>query len=108
MKEVPPVFAAACRECGIGEPLAEFQFDPERKWRFDYAFMTNKVALEIEGGVWTRGRHTRGGGFLGDMEKYNRAAALGWRIIRCTPKQFENGEMMNDLCEAMTKAVISG
>lgn len=104
-KTIPPVFAAACQQCGLGVPIPEYKFDPERKWRFDYAWLANLVALEIEGGAWTRGRHTRGGGFIGDMEKYNRAAALGWRIVRCTPKQFENGDVMADLAEAMTKMV---
>jgi hypothetical protein len=43
------------------------------------------IALEVEGGVWTRGRHTRGKGFLGDMEKYNAAALGGWCVLRVTP-----------------------
>ena len=45
------------------------------------------IALEVEGGVWIGGRHTSGAGFVKDMEKYNEAAAMGWRIIRCQPKQ---------------------
>jgi hypothetical protein len=45
------------------------------------------VALEVEGGAWSGGRHTRGAGFLGDMEKYNAAAILGWCVLRCTPQQ---------------------
>lgn len=44
------------------------------------------IAVEIEGGVWTGGRHTSGSGFLGDMEKYNEAAAAGWRVLRFTPQ----------------------
>lgn len=43
------------------------------------------VALEVEGGVFTGGRHTRGGGFVGDMEKYNTATIMGWRILRVQP-----------------------
>ena len=41
------------------------------------------IAVEIEGGVWIGGRHTRGKGFLRDIEKYNEAAAMGWRVFRC-------------------------
>ena len=40
---------------------------------------------EVEGGVFSEGRHTRGMGFMKDMEKYNNAVMLGWRIVRCTP-----------------------
>ena len=64
--------------------VPEFRFHESRKWRFDYAHQTLKIALEIEGGVWSGGRHTRGSGFLGDIEKYNAATAAGWAVFRCT------------------------
>lgn len=67
-------------------PVKEYQFHPVRKWRFDYAFPAQRVALEVEGGVHTGGRHIRPRGFLNDMEKYNTAAAMGWRVLRCTPE----------------------
>ena len=59
----------------------------------DFAFLRAKVALEVEGGIWLPGggRHNRGKGMLKDMEKYNRAAALGWRIVRCTPQTLITG-----------------
>lgn len=65
----------------------EYRFHPTRKWRFDYAIPAIKLAVEVEGGVWTGGRHTSSKGFLGDMEKYNEAALLGWCLIRTTPDQ---------------------
>ena len=80
------IFLAMCRQSGLPEPQPEFRFHPSRRWRFDYAWPDHHVALEVEGAVWTQGRHTRGSGFLADIEKYNAAAALGWRIIRCTPQ----------------------
>lgn len=67
--------------------VKEFRFHPTRKWRFDYAIPAILMAVEVEGGVWTGGRHTSGKGFLGDMEKYNEAALLGWCLIRTTPDQ---------------------
>lgn len=74
----------AKKEIGVA-PVMEYQFHPKRKWRFDYAFVEAKVALEVEGGVHTGGRHIRPKGFLGDMEKYNEAAVMGWRLLRTTP-----------------------
>ncbi len=65
----------------------EFKFHPVRKWRFDYAFPEHKIALEVEGGVWTGGRHTSSVGFLNDMEKYNTATLMGWRVFRTTPDE---------------------
>ena len=75
-----------CEALGLPVPVAEFRFALPRRWRFDYAWPDYLVALEIEGGVWTGGRHVRPSGFLGDMLKYNCAAVLGWRVLRCTPQ----------------------
>ncbi len=75
-----------CRAVGLPEPVAEYRFAPPRRWRFDYAWPEARIAVEVEGGAWVGGRHTRAGGFIADMEKYNRAAVLGWRILRYTPK----------------------
>jgi hypothetical protein len=77
---------------GLPPPIPEFRFSPPRKWRFDWAWPDRKVAVEQEGGIWIRGRHSRGVGMLKDMEKYNRAALLGWRVFRFTPDQVESGD----------------
>jgi hypothetical protein len=66
-------------------PVSEYRFHPTRKWRLDYAFPEFKLAVEIEGGIWTQGRHTRGSGFAGDMEKYNALAEAGWLLLRYPP-----------------------
>jgi hypothetical protein len=72
---------------GVPIPEAEYQFAPPRKWRFDFAWPDQKVALEVDGGIWIKGggRHTRGSGWLKDTEKLNTAASLGWRLLRTTP-----------------------
>lgn len=70
----------------LPEPLREHRFHPSRQWRFDWAWPHERLALEQEGGIWVKGRHVRPAGFLGDMDKYNQAAAMGWRILRCEPK----------------------
>lgn len=79
------LFLAALKTFELPEPLSEHRFDAGRRWRFDFAWPAAKVALEVEGGVFSGGRHTRGKGFLGDMEKYNRATVMGWKVLRCTP-----------------------
>lgn len=80
------LFRSLCRRQGVPEPMTEYHFaKPQRAWRFDFAWLDAKVALEVEGGAWTNGRHTRGGGFLEDIAKYNRATELGWRVFRTTP-----------------------
>lgn len=62
----------------------EYQFLPDRKFRFDFAWPGPRVAVEMEGGIWIRGGHTRGGGYRKNCEKYNLAAINGWRVLRYT------------------------
>lgn len=80
-------FPDLCVAAGLPRPVTEYRFHPQRRWRFDYAIPPWFIALEVEGGVWTAGRHTRGAGYLGDCEKYNEAQLLGWIVLRCTPSQ---------------------
>lgn len=83
----PDFFMAICAADGLPMPVREHRFHGTRRWRFDYAWPAQMVALEVEGGVWTGGRHTRGAGYLGDVDKYNEAALLGWLVLRCTPSK---------------------
>lgn len=80
-----------CRASRLPEPVPEFVFHPTRKWRFDWAFVVEKLALEQEGAAWLTGRHTRGHGFQEDCVKYAEAAILGWTVLRATPEQITNG-----------------
>lgn len=66
------------------EVLKEYTFHWTRKWRFDYAIPTLKIAIEIDGGVWLYGRHNRPEGYINDMEKLNTAASMGWLVLRFT------------------------
>lgn len=66
-------------------PVTELRFAPPRRWRFDLAWVDQKLAVEIEGGAWVNGRHSRGRGFESDAEKYNAATLAGWRLLRFTP-----------------------
>jgi very-short-patch-repair endonuclease len=87
-------FCLLVRHQTLPAPVEEYRFHPERKWRFDYAWPTHRVALEVEGGVFSGGRHSRGAGFRADAEKYNQAAALGWRLLRVLPEQLCTVETM--------------
>nr|DAM65294.1 MAG TPA: DNA mismatch endonuclease [Caudoviricetes sp.] len=97
------VFTVICKtDLGV-ECVKEHKFHPKRRWRFDYAIPEYKIALEVEGGVWTQGRHTRPQGFLGDVEKYNQATLMGWRVFRTTPS-----ELYRKATIEMLKTAISG
>ena len=63
-------------------PVYEYGFHKTRLWRIDFAWPDHKLAVELEGGIWTNGGHTRPLGFLEDIEKYNALTEAGWRILR--------------------------
>lgn len=73
-------------------PRKEYRFCEARAWRFDFAWPSLKLAVEIEGGARSGGRHTTGSGFAADCEKYSAAAILGWSVIRATGEQVKNGQ----------------
>ena len=79
------------RAAKLPTPVREFRFHPSRKWRFDFAFVDQMIALEIDGATWTGGRHTRGSGYESDCEKLNEAAVLGWRVFRATRTMVKSG-----------------
>jgi very-short-patch-repair endonuclease len=66
---------------------AEFKFCESRRWRADFCHLASKTLIELEGGVWSGGRHGTGKGFTADCEKYNEAAFLGYRVLRLTGDQ---------------------
>lgn len=101
--QIRDVFTTICRTDLKVECVKEYRFYKPRKWRFDYALPLYKIALEVEGGVWTQGRHVRPQGFLSDMQKYNTAALLGWRVFRTTPDKLVTGDTI-----LLLKSAISG
>ena len=80
------LYTETWKSLGIPSPIPEYNFCMERKWRIDYAWPKILFAVEIEGGIWTRGRHITPKGFLNDIEKYNAMAEKGWLLLRYPPK----------------------
>jgi hypothetical protein len=89
------IFRAALKQAGLPYPESEYRFWPGRLFRFDWAWLPQQVALEVDGAVWVAGRHTRGAGWLKDTEKLNEAVCRGWRVLRCTPQQLPTPTVMD-------------
>lgn len=79
------------RAVKVPAPVREFRFAPPRRWRFDLAWPDRRIAVEVQGGVWTAGRHTRGRGAEADAEKLSCAAVGGWRVLLVTRTHIESG-----------------
>ena len=81
--------------------VCEHRFMSTRKFSFDFAWPELMIAVEIEGGTFSNGRHTRGSGFTKDCEKYNLATKLGWKVFRFTGEQVTSGEAINFMKEIL-------
>lgn len=88
------------RALGIPDPVQEHRFHPSRRWRFDFAWIESRVAVEIDGGTFAHSgysRHTTGVGFRKDCEKLNAATVAGWRVLRFTYDMVRDGSALATL-----------
>ena len=79
---------------GLPTPEREHRVLPPRRWRTDFAWPDMMLAVEVEGGIFTGGRHTRGSGFTADIDKYNALAMAGWKLLRVTGGMVKSGEAL--------------
>lgn len=77
----------------LPKPERQFKFHPTRQWQCDFAWPESKVVVEIEGGVYTQGRHVRPSGFIKDIQKYNALMLAGYRLLRFTPDMISDDPM---------------
>lgn len=79
----------------------EYRFHESRLWRLDFWFAGAKLAVEIDGGGWVNGRHSRGEGIERDCEKTSHIAMAGYRLMRVTPGQVKRGEALKWILVAL-------
>lgn len=80
---------------------SEYRFHEVRKWRVDFAFEPERLAIEVEGGGWVNGRHNRGAGMQKDIEKYNALTLSGWRLLRFTGQDIKSGHALATIESAL-------
>jgi hypothetical protein len=100
VKYNPVVVVAYFKSCGIPKPELEYRFC-ERKWKFDFCWPDHKLYLEVNGGIWINGRHSRGAEMKKDWEKWNTAASFGWRGVYCEPKDLLTADMAVTLVQCL-------
>jgi very-short-patch-repair endonuclease len=81
----------------LPSPEREYRFHPDRRWRVDFAWPDLKVAVEVEGGTYTQGRHVRADGFEKDCEKYNALEELKWTLLRYTSRMVQDGRAIDQI-----------
>lgn len=90
---------------------AEYRFDKLRRWRFDYAIPLLKIAIELQGGIWNNGKHSRGIGYINDCDKHNAAIEQGWLILSYTSHHLDNdpNAVIEQICRViMLRSADSG
>lgn len=95
-------FLLACAAHGLPEPVPEYPFAHPRKWRFDWLF-EGWLALEVQGGLFSAGRHVRGAALLREYEKLNAAQLAGFVVLFTTPDGVKNGKAL-----ALVKKALEG
>src|SRR5688572_22804410 len=103
MKYNPAIVKQFFSQSGLPVPVMEFKFHPTRKWRFDIAWPVEGLAMEVQGGIFIAGRHSRGAALIKEWEKLNAAACLGWRILYCQPKDVCLTSTVNMIKEALSR-----
>ena len=103
MKYSEKLVQALWHACGLPPAVAEHSFCAGRKWRFDFAWPRQRVAVEVQGGIWIRGRHTRGAALKQEWEKLNTAAILGWRVLYCEPSAVMSPRFAETIRAALTR-----
>ena len=81
--------------------IEEYMFHPTRKWRFDFANPEAKIAVECNGGQWTKSGHSSGRGLQRDAEKTNAANALGWTVYTLTTSMLSKREAIGNVAEIL-------
>ena len=85
------LFAFQLDAAGLTGYVREYQAIPGRKFRFDFAFLRERLLVEINGGTYNGGAHGRGVGINRDYEKGNLAVVNNWRVLSFDTKQVKSG-----------------
>ena len=91
LSEGEEMFALHIRAAGLPPPKREYKFHARRKFLFDFAWPEQKISVEIDGGVFSGGRHTRGKGYESDCIKCALAVQDGWKVYRFSVGQVKKG-----------------
>ncbi len=87
----------------LPEPIREATIVPDRRFRFDFAWLDKRLVVEVDGGTWSGGRHVTGAGYARDCEKHNLAVAAGWRVLRFTGEMVRDGRALRAIEEVLSE-----
>jgi len=91
----------------LPEPVRQHPIlNPEtnRHFKLDFAWVEEKLAVEIQGGAWGKGGHNTALGQAHDYARHNYLTRIGWRIL------YFNSPMLKDTagCVELTAEILCG
>ena len=92
--ELEDIFAAQLDAVGLDGYVREYQAIPGRRFRFDFCWVKEHLAVEIQGGTYSRGAHARPLGIKRDYEKGNLAVQFGWRVLQFDADMVKSGQAL--------------
>ena len=92
--ELEDIFAAQLDAVGLDGYVREYQAIPGRRFRFDFCWVKERLAVEIQGGTYSRGAHARPLGIKRDYEKGNLAVQFGWRVLQFDADMVKSGQAL--------------
>ena len=100
MSRLEDQLATQIRAAGLPEPEREARVVPGRRYRADFAWPAHRLVVEVEGGIFRRGRkgpdpgHASPGGILRDIEKASAYATHGYRLVRVAAPHIRDGRAL--------------
>ena len=85
------LFETHLQELGL-RYRSEYRFHKARKWRWDWILPDYMIAIELQGGGFVRGRHSRGAGMQEDMDKFNEGVRAGWKLLLFSTLDIDSGK----------------
>lgn len=105
MSELEDLLLYQIRALGLPEPVREYRAVAGRRWRWDFAWLDERLLVEVQGGVWIGGAHGRGTGIRRDYEKNNAAALLGFKVLQFGTNEVQDGTAVAMIAKALDKNV---
>jgi len=105
--ELEDIFATQLDAVGLDGYVREYQAIPGRRYRFDFCWVKERLAVEIQGGTYSRGAHARPLGIKRDYEKGNLAVQFGWRVLQFDADMVKSGQAL-EFTEKMLRGKESG
>lgn len=103
--EAPPDIEGALvvelQRAGLAGYERNYRFDPRRRLELDFAWVVQKVAVEVQGGIHSYGAHVRPEGYRRDAEKTRRAQLMGWIVLPCLAADVRDGSIVADVETAL-------